>query len=262
MWDDTSKRFDAGRFVSSNLLRFEPDLTQDQIDWWKTKMFEPYGLYPADLGEKLSASLDESKIITLSRVSPLNHSFYIEVRGATPNSVGEAWFHQRRLDLRGRLFEALRMDVPADDHKMGRGRHLMADLIDTALDMKMRQIDIEAEKIGRYVWARMGFVPERSAWRNLQLEARRRLRMSEHELPPEVFRNYRDALDVEDPKMIWEVSAWPELVDSREALVRSKPEKIAIGKALLLETPANWYGSFDLEDPEALKVFESYVGRR
>lgn len=60
MWDDTSKRFDSERFASTNLLRFEPDLSPEQINWWKVKMFEPYGLYPEDLGDCRLASKGRS----------------------------------------------------------------------------------------------------------------------------------------------------------------------------------------------------------
>jgi hypothetical protein len=39
------------------------------------------------------------------------------------------------------------------------------------------------------------------------------------------------------------------------------PAKIAIGKALLLETGAQWYGVFDLDDEETMNIFKRYVAR-
>jgi len=37
--------------------------------------------------------------------------------------------------------------------------------------------------------------------------------------------------------------------------------KVELGKALLLETSANWFGDFRLDDPESMKIFRRYVGR-
>jgi hypothetical protein len=41
-----------------------------------------------------------------------------------------------------------------------------------------------------------------------------------------------------------------------------EPLPIAIGKAILLETGARWYGEFVLEDAETMRVFNEYVGRK
>jgi len=52
------------------------------------------------------------------------------------------------------------------------------------------------------------------------------------------------------------------MVDSTQNFdEEGRPSKIAIGKALLLETTADWYGTFNLEDPETKRVFEESVGR-
>jgi hypothetical protein len=61
---------------------------------------------------------------------------------------------------------------------------------------------------------------------------------------------------------IREIARWSDMVDSTQNFdEEGRPSKIAIGKALLLETPADWYGTFNLEDPETKRVFEEYVGR-
>ena len=39
------------------------------------------------------------------------------------------------------------------------------------------------------------------------------------------------------------------------------PAKISIGKAVLLETLTQWYGVFDLDDPDTMKIFNDYIGR-
>jgi hypothetical protein len=36
---------------------------------------------------------------------------------------------------------------------------------------------------------------------------------------------------------------------------------VAIGKAVLLETSANWFGTFELEDEATVRIFREYIGR-
>jgi hypothetical protein len=80
----------------------------------------------------------------------------------------------------------------------------MADLVDTSVKLGLREIAVEAEEdVGRYVGARFGFVPDRASWRyHIQVEAPRRLRLSEREIAPANYRAYRDLLDRDDPLLI------------------------------------------------------------
>jgi hypothetical protein len=261
MWDQLNK-FDRGRFANTNLLSFSPPWGDDQVQWWHDHMFVPHGIYPDDLGEMLSASVEGTKVISLIDLNPKQSSFVIRVKGR-PDETGEVWWHQRALDLRGRLFTAERMVVPIPQQRKGKGRVLMADLVDTSLKLGLREIAVEAQDVGRYAWARFGFVPDRGSWRyHIQLEAPRRLRVSEREIPPAKYRAYRNLLDRDDPLVIREIARWNDMVDSTQNFdEEGRPSKIAIGKALLLETPADWYGTFNLEDPETKRVFEEYVGR-
>jgi hypothetical protein len=130
MWDELNK-FDRGRFAGSNTLVFLPPWTSEQIDWWQENIFKPHGYYPDDLGEALSASASGAKTITLMDMDPKANSFVIKVKGRA-DDMGEAWWHQRKLDLKGRLFRAEKMIVPFPDQRQGKGRLLMADLVDTA----------------------------------------------------------------------------------------------------------------------------------
>jgi hypothetical protein len=106
-------------------------------------------------------------------------------------------------------------------------------------------------------------MPDRTAWKyHVQIEARRRLLRSRHEIEPAKFEAYREMLDRDDPLLIREVVRWKDPVDSLISFdPNGNPEKIAIGKAVLLETPANWFGTFDLEDAETMRIFRAYVGR-
>lgn len=261
MWNELNK-FDRGKFAGTNSLTFRPPWGNAEIDWWYEHMFKEHGLYPEDLGEMLSASVAGNKIITLSDLDVKASSFIIAVKGL-PNETGEAWWHQRKLDLSGPVFEAQRMVIPRPDQRKGRGRLLMADLVDTANRLGIRQITVEAQDIGRYAWACIGFVPDRSAWNyQIRIEGLRRLLRSRAEIDQALFNAYQDVLSRDNPLLIRNVIKWDQLVGSiQEYDANGNGAKIAIGKAVLLETSAQWYGTFDLEDPDTMTMFREYVGR-
>jgi hypothetical protein len=138
----------------------------------------------------------------------------------------------------------------------------MADLVDSSVRLKLRQIAVEAQDVGKYVWARFGFVPDRNAWKyQVQIEAQRRLIRSKHQIGHAKFDAYQDLLGRDDPRLIREVARWGDPVDSlTEFDQNGNAAKVAIGKAVLLETSANWFGTFDLEDEETMRIFREYVG--
>jgi hypothetical protein len=125
---------------------------------------------------------------------------------------------------------------------------------------------VEALKVnvGRYAWACIGFVPDRASWNyHIRLEGLGRLTRSRNELKPEVYHAYQDVLSNSNPLLIRNVIQWKQLVKSTELYgPDGEPLPIAIGKAILLETGARWYGEFDLEDAETMRVFNEYVGRK
>jgi hypothetical protein len=130
------------------------------------------------------------------------HSFIINVKGL-PSETGEAWWHQRKLDLKGPVFEAQRMVVPFAQQQQGRGRLLMADLVDTAGQLGIRQITLEAQDIGRYAWACVGFVPDKASWNyHIRSEGLRRLLRSRGEIDPRLFASYQDVLAQDNPLLI------------------------------------------------------------
>ena len=123
-----------------------------------------------------------------------------------------------------------------------------------------RQIDLEAEDIGRYAWARFGFVPDRGSWKfQVALEARRRLLRARQQIDPGRFTFYSEVLDSDDPASIRAVASWRDIVDSMEYDANGNALKVELGKALLLETPARWFGSFNLDDPETMAIYREYV---
>jgi len=253
-------RFDRSKFQDNNLITFAPSWTEEQQDWWHERMFEPFGIYPEELGEMLSASAPGAKAITMRNLSIANDSFEIEVRGEI-GETGRIWFHERGLDLQGAFFEARKMMIPPPDQGKGMGRLLMADLVDTALRLNIRRINIEAEKVGRYAWVNLGFLPERDSWNRIQVDIRRRLKMA-NRLSAEKMAAYLEVVDSSDVKAIREVASWRDMVDSHvEYDERGLPASVPLGPALLLEGQTDWYGELDLENSQSMKIFHDYVRR-
>ena len=261
-WDALNK-IDRSRFESTNLMTFSPTWADIQVEWWAKKVFAVHGLYPDDLAELLSASAKEPKSFTLSDLDVARDSFVIKVEGRRGES-GEFWWHQRSLDLRGRFFEAQRMAIPDAEQGRGKGRLLMADLIYTARRLDIKRINIEAQSLGRYAWARLGFVPDKGSWNyHVRVEARRRLAMARAEIGEQRYRYCDDVLGHENPETIREVVSWTDDVESFTSRYDEDglPMRTTLGRALVMEVQADWFGSFDLDDPESVSIFEAYVGR-
>lgn len=260
---DSERAIDHRRFVDSNTTTFAPEWSSIEVDWWIERMLQPHGIYPDDLGKMLSASAHEPKHVLLTEMKPAQDSFVIKVTGRQSES-GEIWWHQRKLDLKGQLFEAQRMIVPHAEQDRRKGRLLMADLVDTAARLGIRRIEIEAEDIGRYAWARFGFVPDRTAWNyHVRIEARRRLQRSRREIDDGRFAYCASVLEQDNPTAIREVVSWTDPVVSYSSPTDrdNLPAMTTLGRALVMEVQAQWFGSFDLDDPETMAIFTTYVGR-
>ncbi|MBO0905537.1 hypothetical protein [Jiella sonneratiae] len=253
--------FDVDRFKGDNRLTFVPQWSDEAKDWWREHIFEPHGLYPDEFADVLTKSVHGDRSVTYFGISPESDSFVVKVVGSL-GDPGEAWWTERGLDLRGKAFHAREMVIPERSQGQGIGRHLMGDLFDMALRMRIERIDIEAQDIGRYAWIRAGFLPDNTGWRyRLRPEIRDRLAKARSSLSDENYRYYEAALDSDDPKIVREIASWEEPVPSRERTSGGEAILRPLGRVLLLEILADWCGSFDLRDPTSLEIYENYARR-
>ncbi len=255
------KTFDADRLKDDNKLRFDPRWSDQAKNWWREHIFEPYGLYPDEFADVLTKSVGGDRSTTYFEMSPETDSFVFKVVGSL-GDLGEAWWTERGLDLRGKAFHAREMVIPESAQGHGISRHLMGDLIDTALRMQIERIDIEAQDIGRYAWIRAGFLPDNTGWRyRLRPDIRERLAKARSFLSDENYRYYEAALDSDDPRIVREIASWEEPVPSRERTNSGEAIMRPLGRVLLLEILADWCGTFDLRDPVSLSIYENYAQR-
>jgi hypothetical protein len=151
------------------------------------------------------------------------------------------------------------MFIPPEDAGAGRGRLLMRDLFAAAKLIGVDRIAIEAQRIGRYAWLRMGFVPDTGSWRNIQLEAPRFIQSHAAQLadrPPQLIARVLTG----EPKAASWLAGLPTPVPSRELFDDDgHPVMVPLGKAFFIEAAPNWTGEFSF-DPESLRLADAYLG--
>jgi GNAT superfamily N-acetyltransferase len=183
--------------------------------------------------------------------------------GLTARPVGTGRPKQVSSELRQLAFNAEGMDISDARQGFGYGRALMDDLVDAGKLMGIERIKLRAERVGRYVWVRMGFRPTDDAWLQMRREAfdfivKQRLALEQK-------------LDVMDlmsrilaggPKMARTLAAIDVDVPSGQIPARFEPERMPFGKVFFLEIASPWSGTLDLRDDETMKAVESYRQRK
>jgi hypothetical protein len=256
---DEKDRFRAQMFEDSNRLRFERPVDDVGRQWWLSKFFEPYEITPEIMGDLLTNSLASEKSIVSHYIDGANETFSVRIGGSLPDDQG-IWFVQRSLQLRGAFFNADEMFISRAGQQHDRGRRLMGDLIDTAKRIGVDTIKIEAQKIGRYAWLRMGFVPESSSWKLLQPEAARAIQRHEGRLGRKLTSDLIRQVLVGTPATARILAGLKQMVPSRERFnEHGNPEEVPLGIAIFLESNLDWYGTFDLRDEASVKVAEDYL---
>lgn len=125
--------------------------------WWLEKFYDTFDLTPEGMADRITKSAaDRSPPSIISSTGPERLS---RVDGDFPGSQ-EFWFAHRELDLRGAAFNAEGMAVSDAMQGGGYGSRLMGDLIDTSRLIEIDRIKLRAERIGLYVWVKMGFVQQ------------------------------------------------------------------------------------------------------
>ena len=107
----------------------------------------------------------------------------------------------------------------------------------------------------------MGFIPNSTSWRNLQIDARRYTLENANALGSHA-QSTLDRIMNGSPETARWISSLRYPVDSREILDdEGKGVKVPFGKAFLLEAAPNWQGSFHF-DPESERTANDYAGQR
>jgi GNAT superfamily N-acetyltransferase len=251
----------ARMFSDSNRVRFSAPLGDADRQWWIGDIYIPFDLTPEDIGDRLSASWAGDRRMNVTELNGREKRFAISVVGEFGR--GEFLLIERTLDFRGQFVNADRMFVAAGHRQTGLGRRFMADTVALARALRLNSIRLEAEDIGRYVWLRCGFIPDRGSWNAIKPLAIQRIVEARDSLKPARFIALLNMADTTDPAAARELAQSDDPVPSRALLdFDARPAEIPLGKAIFIEASPVWSGSLDLRDPASVAVLERYVDEK
>jgi GNAT superfamily N-acetyltransferase len=246
-------------FADSNRLLFDVPVDDAGERWRRQNFLVPFGLTPEDVGDALSRSRDGEKRMVVTQCDVVAERFSIRVEGAFGD--GDFWFHARTLDLTGPVINADRMFISEGRQSQRHGRRFMGELVRFADTIGISVIRLDAEQIGRYAWLRVGYVPDRGSWMRLKVELTHRLAVA---LPDLGERRYLEGFGmIQSPtaETARDLASLSDAVGSRELFADDgRPEKVPLGRALILEIGSNWSGELDLADAGTRHVMELYIG--
>lgn len=251
-------RFRMAMFESTNRLRFLVPLGDIDRNWWLSDVFDPFGLTPENVGDRLSASWAGDRRMEVTELNGSSRRFAVSIVGEFAS--GQAWLLERTLDFKGSFLNADRMFVEPDRQRGGIGRRFMADAVRLAGQLGLRTIRLEADNIGRYVWLRCGFLPDRGSWMSMKPSVIQRIVEARDELGSKRFAEILAIADSPAPLAARELAALDDPVLSRSLYDASvRPVKVPLGKAIFIEAAPIWSGSMDLADQPSLAVLQEYV---
>jgi len=252
-------RFKKLMFEDGNRVRFERAIDDDARNWWIERFYDPFGLTPEGMGDLLTKSVSNEKSITYRYIDGGGQAFAVRIQGRFQES-GDIWFAERSLELEGGFFNADEMFIPIGDAKQGRGRLLMKDLIEAARSINVERIKIQAQKIGRYAWLRIGFVPDGGSWRGIQAEAARLIQAHAGRLGAARASDLIARVLSGKPATAIFLAGLNDPVSSRQLFDRQgMPVLVPLGKALFLEGGTDWTGELNLNDPGAMEIANDYI---
>ncbi|QOG19234.1 hypothetical protein [Bradyrhizobium sp. SEMIA] len=245
-------------FEPGNRIKFERPVDEKSRQWWTEKFYEPFGLTPEGMADLITKSAPGEKLALYHYIDGQREAFSLRVDGDFPGTQ-EFWYARRELDLRGSAFNAEGMTVSDAKHGGGYGRALMRDLIDAGKLIGIERIKLRAERIGRYVWVKMGFLPTDDSWRQMRKDALEFIVKHQSRLEPTLnIRELMTRIVTGGPEMVRVLASIEIEVPSEQIPSRFEAAPIPFGKAFFLEAAPDWTGSLDLKNAEAMKIVESY----
>lgn len=255
---DEAARMRARMFEDGNRIVFERPVDAPSRAWWIDTFYDPFALTPEGMGDLLTKSVSDTKVVRYRHIDGAREEFALRVEGRFSDG-GDLWFVERTLNLAGGLFNADAMFIPAGERQAGRGRLLMRDLIAASQLLGINRIEIEAERIGSYAWLRMGFLPDRGSWITLQAEALRFVAMHAGTLGARA-EALRRQIAAGGPEMARGLAGIDDPVPSAELFqTDGSPILVPFGRALFIERGLRWAGAFRF-DKTSLTVANEYLG--
>jgi GNAT superfamily N-acetyltransferase len=255
-------RFQWQMFEANNRLRFERPVDDASQQWWIEKFYVPHQLTPEGMADLITRSAPGEKLAVYHYIDAAREAFSLRVDGDFPGTR-EFWFAHRELDLKGSAFNAEGLEISDGMQGGGYGRALMGDLIDTGKLLGVDIIKLRAERIGRLVWVKMGFLPTDDAWLQMRREAYDFILMHRASLERKLdVMGLLTRIRTGGPKMARALAEINVEVPSSDIPSRFEPKSMPFGKVFFLEAASPWNGRLDLHDNETMKAVENYRKRK
>lgn len=248
----------AAMFDANNRLAFDRPVDEAARAWWLARFFDPHGLTPEGMGDLLTRSVSQEKLTRYDFIDGIGQAFRIRVEGRFVDG-SQIWFVERTLSLAGGVFDADEMFIPDGEARFGRGRRLMLDLIRLAERLGVERIKVEARKIGRYAWLRMGFVPDEGSWRDMRGVLVRELFRVERELGADKVTALLRQIATGKPEIAGVLAALTDPVPSIALIEYGRPVTVPLGKALFIDAVGDWSGEFEIRGEGRIALAAAYV---
>jgi len=167
----------------------------------------------------------------------------IALRAVSPSGKPMGSMH-RIVDLRAGYAKNIALELSEAYRGHGIGKQILSSQVEFYKTLGIKKLELSTSDIGRYAWARYGFVPDSRSWTQLVGSMKRALKA------PLRGSFSEDAIS-DMAALLEKVAGDPEGI----RLVASSP----LGKELLLNG-ASWTGSLDLASAEAMEYFNAYIG--
>lgn len=255
--DDTTRR----RFDVAPDLRFRFDVDDAVMTWWRDAL-GPAGLYPRELAVALAGRTDHRCEFEYTACDPDKGHLRLESKGFDGDVP--AFFSGRSLEFDRRVVHLDKTSIQDGYKGEGTGSILLANALFVADRLAFARLELLAAMDGTYVWARAGFLIDDKTWgpeyaERLRAPIRERLYAIPRRDLDEAKRDLLLSLvDQGRDTMLWD------LVDvaGSTTSVKTPHDRVPLGRALLAETDASWYGFMPTAPGEARRRLEDYLRKK
>lgn len=247
-------------FTTNERASFPYPLTEADADWWNAAIKERVRVFPDELPKFLASGIEGTPFGTYSRFDSVAKVFELGVSLTGPDSVQIA-FKNKRFEVAGGLINSGVPRVHPDWQERGIGTRMMINLIDFAEGIGARRIDIEAQDIGRYAWLPMGFLPDKTSWKEKVAPLARRYvtrALIAHVISRDDHDDVMNIAGNDDPRFARELVAVRTPVPGIDRT--GQWGMVPLCRAIMLQQGTDWNGSFEL-DEDTLAFFKVYKER-
>lgn len=245
-------------YRNTNRVSFPRELTEADALWWEKAVLDKAGVYPDTLPDFLASGVPGSVIGTYTTFDSQAEVFELALRSLTEEG-SEIVFKNKRFEVSGGLINDGETKVHPDWQERGIGTLLMMNLIDFGDAIGAKRIEIEAQAIGRYAWLHMGFLPDRTSWKEKIAPVARTfadLQLALGTITREVRDEVLDIASKADPRFARELVALGRFkIPGYDR--RGQPSEIPLTKGIMLQPGTEWNGSFEFDD-DSLDLFKEY----